>query len=70
MNGLLTAKDVAERLRVGVSTVYAWAEQGHIPSIVLSEGTRRRCIRFREQALEQWVRDREQPRRVDRRGKR
>jgi excisionase family DNA binding protein len=37
---LLTAKDVAERLRVKEKTVYAWASQGKIPTVRIN-GLRR-----------------------------
>ena len=43
---LLTAEEVAERLRVKPATIYQAAADGRIPSIRLWEGTRRALIRF------------------------
>lgn len=65
MSPLLTAKDVAEQLQVAVSTVYLWAEQGRLPHICLAQGARRRCIRFRQRVVEEWLRDLESAGRVD-----
>lgn len=63
---LLTAKEAAERLRVHLSTVYLWAQQGYLPHLCLSETERRRCIRFSERALEEWLRERGRAGRLDR----
>lgn len=52
MTRLLTAKEVAERLGVEVSWVWAQCRKGAIPHIPLG-----RYRRFREDAIEQWVRD-------------
>ena len=61
MDSLLTAKEVAALLQVNLSTVYLWVQQGHLPHICLSEGRRRRCIRFRREAIERWIEEREKP---------
>ena len=55
MTRLLTAKDVAERL--GVTTAWVWAQSraGNIPHVQLG-----RYRRFREEAIEEWVRRLEQ----------
>ena len=52
---LLTAQEVAERL--GVTTAWVWAQSraGRIPHVQLG-----RYRRFREEALEEWVRQLEQ----------
>jgi len=48
---LLDIREVSELTGLSVSTLYHWVSQGRIPVIRLS----RRCIRFRKQALEEWV---------------
>ena len=50
MATLLTAKDVADRLGVAPSWVWAQARAGRIPHIRLG-----RYCRFREEALEAWI---------------
>ena len=50
MATLLTAQDVAERLGVAPSWVWAQARAGRIPHIRLG-----RYCRFREEALEAWI---------------
>jgi len=58
MERLLTVPEVAELLSVSISTVYTWAASGYLPS--LSYGQRRRkCVRFRPNAIENWVNNRE-----------
>jgi excisionase family DNA binding protein len=51
MTRLLTAQDVAERL--GVTTAWVWAQTraGNIPHVQLG-----RYRRFREEAIEEWLR--------------
>ena len=50
MATLLTAQDVADRLGVAPSWVWAQARAGRIPHIRLG-----RYCRFREEALEAWI---------------
>jgi excisionase family DNA binding protein len=52
---LLTAREVAAVLRMHVASVYRQADAGNLPAIRLPGGT----IRFREDALEAWLRDHE-----------
>lgn len=52
MNKLLTANEVAERLGVTPGWVWAQARAGRIPHVQLG-----RYRRFREEALEAWLRD-------------
>ena len=56
---LLDAKEVAEMLSVKVTTVYAWVKARIIPAIILTQGPRKSCIRFRRSAIERWVQQRE-----------
>lgn len=44
-DALLTAADVADRLRIARSTVYELSRTGELPSIVLSRGLRRAGVR-------------------------
>ena len=55
---LLTARQVAERLNVRVVTVYAAAAAGRIPCVRLWEGKRRALIRFRNEEIENLIRQR------------
>ena len=66
MRRLLTAKQVADRLQISLSTVYLWVDQGVLPCIALSRGTRKRCLRFDEEALEHWLEERIEKSCVDR----
>jgi excisionase family DNA binding protein len=54
MTRLLTAEEVAERLGVTKDWVWAQARAGRIPHVQLG-----RYRRFREEALETWLRDQE-----------
>ncbi len=63
---LLTAKGVSELLQIDLSTVYLWVSQDYLPYICLSEGSRRRCIRFRRSELDLWLEARSHSGRVDR----
>jgi excisionase family DNA binding protein len=47
---ILTASEVAAWLRLAVSTVYAWAAKGTIPSIRLNG-----CLRFDREELARWI---------------
>jgi excisionase family DNA binding protein len=51
MERLLTAKEVAEILRLKENTVLVWAQRGDIPSIRLGKG-RRQVVRFRRSDIE------------------
>jgi len=51
MNHLLTVREVADMLKIQESTVYAWASQGKIPSVMLS----RKALRFREKDLQELI---------------
>jgi excisionase family DNA binding protein len=52
MDKLLTAEEVAERLRVNTEWVWAQARKGRIPHVRLG-----RYRRFRESAVEAWLSD-------------
>ena len=68
MKKLITTLAVALVAATGVQadTLAAWVEQGYLPHVCLSEGSRRRCIRFDAEQLEHWVRERTCPGRLDR----
>jgi excisionase family DNA binding protein len=55
VNGLLTAREVAGRLRVSTETVLRWRRQGKLPAVVLPSG----AVRFREDTLDGWLAERE-----------
>ena len=55
MTTLLTVEQVAERLGVSKDWVWAQARAGLIPHIQLG-----RYHRFREEALDEWMREREE----------
>lgn len=61
MDGLLTAREVATRLRVSPRTVYLWIESGQLESVRLSE----RTTRIRSSEVERVLRERDRPRRPD-----
>lgn len=50
---LLTPQDVASRLGIKLGTVYALGRNGKIPGVVRIA----RLMRFRPEALEEWIRD-------------
>jgi len=47
---LLTAREAAQRLSLGKSTVYELANAGHIPHVRVG-----RSIRFPVKAIDEWV---------------
>jgi excisionase family DNA binding protein len=53
---LLTADDVAALLRVPRSLIYALVRRGELPAVRIGE----RYVRFREQAIERWLEQREE----------
>ena len=55
---LLTADEVAQRLRLKPATVYEAAANGRIPCVRLWKGARRALIRFRREDIERLIRDR------------
>ena len=57
-DGLISAHHVAKLLGVKVSTVYAAAHSGRLPTIRLWENRRRPLLRFNRQDIEQLIRDR------------
>lgn len=48
----MTAEEVAEYLRVRLSTVYEWAKKGKIPAARVG-----RLWRFQREEIETWVRN-------------
>ena len=49
-SSLLTVRDLAHRLQIKPSTLYAWAAQGRIPSLKIHG-----VVRFRREEIEHWV---------------
>lgn len=52
---LMTAQEVALLLNIQVSTVYAAAADGRLPSVRLWEGKRRALLRFRRDEVDRLV---------------
>ena len=52
---LLTAREVSELLAVSTETVLRWSRNGALPAVRLPGG----AVRFREDALEQWLEEQE-----------
>jgi len=55
---LWTPKRVSRYLDVSVNSVYAWAADGTIPAILVTEGPRKRTWRFDPAEIEEWARSR------------
>jgi len=53
MRTLMTAQDVAERLKIKPKTVYNMAAAGTIPCVRIGE----RTVRFDPERLDQWIRE-------------
>jgi excisionase family DNA binding protein len=52
MNELLTSQDLADKLRVSVSTIKAWRKQGKIPApLSLS----RKSLRWSQADIDAWI---------------
>lgn len=51
---LLTAKEVADRLTIGVRTVWRWAKSGELPAPVRM-GHHRRIVRWRADEIDAWL---------------
>jgi excisionase family DNA binding protein len=60
-DGLISAHHVARLLGVKVSTVYAAAHSGRLPSVRLWENRRRPLLRFRRQDIESLIVERSRP---------
>jgi excisionase family DNA binding protein len=54
MKPLLRPEELATMLGVAKGTVYLWAKQGILPSLTLQK-----CVRFRREEIEDWLRERE-----------
>ena len=59
MEQLLKAREVAVLLGLGLSTVYEWAHTGRLPSVHLTDHVGRCLVRFRPEAIEAFVEERE-----------
>jgi|SRR5215471_4978645 len=49
-SSLLTVRDLANRLQINPSTLYAWAGQGRIPCLKIHG-----VVRFRREEIERWI---------------
>ena len=58
MEKLLTVKEVAELLKIDVTTVYKWAEQGRLSYVDLGREGGNRCLRFMESDLKEIIAER------------
>jgi excisionase family DNA binding protein len=57
---LLTIEHVAQRLGSGRSVVYELARSGELPAVVVRDSGNKKMWRFREEALEAFIHEREQ----------
>jgi len=57
---LRTAKEAGARLGVSEITVLRLFDAGALPGVVVRAGTRKRTIRFRDEAIEKFITSREQ----------
>lgn len=53
LESLLTMKEVAEALRIGLSTAYLLAERGELPVVRIG-----RSVRVPRSALQRWIQQR------------
>jgi excisionase family DNA binding protein len=56
---LYTASEVAAKLKVKTVTVIRLFDSGALPGVVVRQGARKRVLRFREEALEEFLTSRE-----------
>jgi len=56
MGELLTAKEVADLLRLAASTVFDAAARGDLPCVRLWRGRRKTLVRFRRSEIEELMR--------------
>lgn len=59
MTGLLTTREVAQRLHLHPQTILDWVRAGDLPAFKLPSG----AIRFSEEALDAWLQGRATSRR-------
>ena len=59
MRKLWTAREVAALLSVKPATIYSWVKARQIPYLVLSNGDRKNCVRFRQTEIERWLQRKE-----------
>lgn len=59
--GLISAHHVARLLGIKVTTVYAAAHSGRLPSVRLWENRRRPLLRFRRAEIEALISERSRP---------
>lgn len=55
MNGLLTTKQVAERLQVGIETVKRYLQRGILKGFKIGEGGGQAGWRIKEQDLDEFI---------------
>ncbi len=55
---LWTPKRVSQYLDVSVNSVYAWAADGTIPAILVTEGPRKKTWRFDPTEIADWAQSR------------
>ncbi len=60
MEQLLTAREVAETLRISLSTVRAWRFQGRLAAVKLGKGIRSRVV-YRQADVDKLIQDSFQP---------
>ena len=54
---LLTVKQAAQRLSVGLSTIYKFVDEKRLPYVDLGQEGYRRCLRFKPEDLDKFILD-------------
>jgi PTS system nitrogen regulatory IIA component len=53
---LMSVRELADYLRVNISTVYIWSQRGQIPALKMGK-----MWRYRRSEIDQWLRERRSP---------
>ena len=56
---ILTVKEAGEKLRLHPTTILKLFDLGSLPGIILRRGARKRVVRFRLEAIEEFLRTQE-----------
>ncbi len=54
---LLTSKEVSEILKLHPTTVMRWYRRGILPGVLLNQGRKKSCVRFRGEDVKRLIRN-------------